>query len=166
MSKVIFLDFDGVLLTDQSARQQVDQGLTVDNYLRTVVFDTACVQNLLELIDQSSASVVLSTSWAMGTAWSEISTCLMRNGVDPSLVWEWDDPSDRNYMTPRRFNSSRAHEIQSWISLHAEVEHWVALDDDISIAGLAPHAVVTDPRRGLDKTSMNNALRALKITAV
>ena len=166
MSKVIFLDWDGVLLTDQSARHQVDQGLTVNNYLHTVVFDPHCVHNLLTLIDRSSACVVLSTSWAQGNTWSEISTCLLRNGIDPSLVWEWDDPSERTYMTPRKFNSSRAHEVQAWMHMHEEVQHWVAVDDDVSIAALAPHAVITDPRRGLDTSSMNNALRALKITAV
>ena len=158
MSKVVFLDFDGVLLPDPLAQAQTESGLTFNNYLEKVQFDTSCVDNLLKLVHDVEAEIVLSTSWALGHSLSELGNCLRRNGIDPGLIWSYDDPSSLDWMTPRRLTSNRAQEIQWWMYNHADVSDWCAIDDLSVIGQLAPHAVITDPTLGFDDASLQKAL--------
>lgn len=161
MQKIIFLDFDGVLLCDPSARAQADAGLTHNNYLSTVEFDPEPVANLNRILGVSGAEIVLSTSWASHSI-SDISRCLLRNGIDPSLIYTYDDPSARTYMTPRRLNSARDSEIGRWLDRHPHVTNWVAIDDLPSVKNLGPRGLQTDPVVGLDSQTAAEALRWLQ----
>lgn len=161
MTKVIFLDFDGVLLSDGMALVQSEAGLTHDNYLDRVEFDSDCVANLNSLLASSGAQIVLSTSWAQGNSFSSLSNCLLRNGIDSSLVWESDDPGEGSYMTPRNQGNHRGFEIAEWIDQHPEITVWCAIDDQPSIRVLGKHAVITDPARGFDKAALRKAQQIL-----
>ena len=161
MSKVIFLDFDGVLLTDRAAQQQTNRGLTVQNYLQTVVFDSHCVSRLNQLIEHTDAQLVLSTSWADGHSFSSLANCLMRNGIDPGHIWEYDDPSQAAWMTPRTGSSNRAREITSWLDAHPEITDWCAIDDRSEIDQLGARAVKTDPTKGFDSAALSQAVKIL-----
>lgn len=161
LSKVIFLDFDGVLLTDSAAQQQTNQGVTMQTYLQKVEFDRDCVSNLNQLVDRTGAQLVLSTSWAEGNSFSSVANCLMRNGIDPGHIWEYDDPSEHSWMTPRSSTDNRALQIAEWLKLHPEVNTWCAIDDRSEIAQLGPAAVITDPQRGLDSAALKKALSLL-----
>ena len=162
MTKIIFLDFDGVLLTDQDAQDQSDNnGLTRDNYLEKVVFNQDCINNLNALLLASDAEIVLSTSWALGHSISDLSHCLMRNGIDPGRLFEYDDPGDRGYMTPRKMSSGRSTEIGWWLEEHPEIERWVAIDDDASILHLKTNIVRTNPRLGFDRAALSRATSIL-----
>ena len=161
MTKIIFLDFDGVLLTDPQAQTQSDNGLTRDNYLKKVVFDRECVNNLNALLLASGAEIVLSTSWALGHSISDLSNCLMRNGIDPGRLFEYDDPGERAYMTPRKMSSGRSTEIGWWLEKHPEIERWVAIDDDPSILHLKKGIVRTNPRVGFDRAALSRATAIL-----
>lgn len=160
MTKIIFLDFDGVLLPDNQAVDQSNQGLTMSNYLSTVEFDRDCVLHLNALLLASHAEIVLSTSWAQGHSIGDLSNCLMRNGIDPGHLFEYDDPSEKAYMTPRS-SSSRSKQIEDWIAQHPEVNNWVALDDDSSVLHLGAHSVRTNPARGFDSEALNKAVKIL-----
>ena len=158
MQAIIFLDFDGVMLTDPNA---VSQNLTHSNYLTTAKFDTECVENLLDLIHSTGAEIVLSTSWADGTPFSQLASLLLRNGIDPGYLFEYDDPSLGGYMTPREAGGARWEAITQWLQEHDHVTRWVAIDD-INLTGTLPgHAVLTDPRKGLDKKALAKAKRIL-----
>lgn len=158
---IIFLDFDGVLLSDPSALQQSQQGLTHANYLEKVVFDPGCVNNLNHILTQTHAQIVLSTSWALGHPLSSLADCLDRNNINSSRIFEYEDPSLANYMTPRKFTSNRANEIGWWLEDHADISNWVALDDMQIIRQLGPRSIVTDPTIGLTKTDVAKAVAIL-----
>ena len=162
MTKIIFLDFDGVLLPDNVAVEQANQGLTVGNYLQTVKFDADCVNNLNALLLASGAEIVLSTSWARGHSISDLGNCLMRNGIDPGRLFEYDDPGERAYMTPRNMSSGRSSEIGWWLDAHPEIDKWVAIDDDPSVLHLKDHAVRTNPTVGFDKSALSRAVNILQ----
>jgi hypothetical protein len=162
MSKVIFLDFDGVLLTDDQTQQQVNRSLTTQNYLKTVSFDPTAVANVNRLIESTGAQLVLSTSWADGNSFSSLANCLMRNRIDPGNIWEYDDPSQGSWMTPRSSNSNRAQEIATWLESHPEVSDWCAIDDRSEIDQLGSRAVKTDPRKGFDNSALAQALKILR----
>lgn len=161
MTKIVFLDFDGVLLPDPDAREQAAQGLTTNNYLSKVVFNPSCVNNFNALLKATHAEIVLSTSWADGHSVSEISNCLMRNGIDPSCIFEYDDPSEGNYMTPRQQGSNRGQEVLDWTLDHPEIDTWVAIDDNPAILYLKTNYVRTHPDHGFDKASLAKALSIL-----
>jgi hypothetical protein len=157
MTKIVFLDFDGVLLPDPDAREQANQGLNTSNYLQKVVFNPICVANLNHLLQTTHAEIVLSTSWADGHSISELSHCLMRNGIDPSCIFEYDDPGESNYMTPRSTISNRGQEIQNWINNHPEISSWVAIDDNAAILYLKSNYVRTHPDHGFNKQCLEKA---------
>jgi hypothetical protein len=163
MTKIVFLDFDGVLLPDPDARTQAERGLTQSNYLTKVLFNPTCVANLNSLLHATHAEIVLSTSWASGHSLSELSNCLLRNGIDPTAIFEYDDPGEGNWMTPRATTFNRGEEIQHWLEQHPEISTWVALDDNPSILYLKTNYVRTHPSRGFDKSSLNKAQTILSV---
>ena len=162
MTKVIFLDFDGVLLPDPLALKQTQEnGLTKDNYLEQVEFDPECVANLNKIIAVTHAEIVLSTSWAMGNSISKLGNCLLRNGIDPSNIFGYDDPNHGGWRTPRKMSSLRSDEIGWWISEHPEITEWVAIDDDPSILHLKTNYVRTNPAIGLNADAGSKAIAIL-----
>jgi hypothetical protein len=161
VTKIVFLDFDGVLVPDVDAQQQTNSGLTHANYLSTVAFNPICVGNLNQLLHTTHAEVVLSTSWAKGHSISQLSNCLMRNGIDPSNIFEYDDPSENSYMTPRNKAYNRGEEIGAWLRAHPEITQWVAIDDDSTVLHLRTNFVRTNPRAGFDAASLQKALKIL-----
>jgi hypothetical protein len=162
MTKILFLDFDGVLLPDSLAHKQVEKnGLNPDNYLEIVEFDQHCVANLNKIIAATHAEIVLSTSWAMGNSISKLSNCLLRNGIDPSNIFEYDDPIHGSWLTPRKMSSLRSNEIGWWIGNHPEITNWVAIDDDPSILHLKTNYVRTNPAVGLNAEAASKAITIL-----
>ena len=65
MKKILFLDFDGVLVTDRYQMQLLDDGvqLHVDEY--GARFDPVCVENLRRIIDSNDADIVIPSTWKM-----------------------------------------------------------------------------------------------------
>ena len=61
MKKILFLDFDGVLVTDRYQTQLMDDGvqLHVDEY--GAKFDPVCVENLRQIIDSTDAEIVVTS---------------------------------------------------------------------------------------------------------
>ena len=161
LTKIVFLDFDGVLLPDPVAQEQVNQGLTRANYLDKVIFDAQCLSNFMNILNTTHAEIVLSTSWALGHSFSQITSCLERNGISTHHIFEWEDPSEHTYMTPRKLTSYRQHEISWWLQDHPEITEWVALDDMQGIASLGPRAIVTDPAVGLTHLDAAKAMAIL-----
>jgi len=161
ITKVVFLDFDGVLLPDPDAHAQAQNGMNSSNYLSSVVFNPLCVSNLLHLLNKTGAEIVLSTSWADGHSLSDLSNCLMRNGIDPTLIFDYDDPGEKTYMTPRDPKYNRGEEVRAWLTEHTEIQQWVALDDNPSIMLLRERVVRTNPSRGFDRAALQKAMSFL-----
>lgn len=163
MTKIIFLDFDGVLLTIGDTKLQIDfDGLTRSNYLDTVVFTKECVCNLNDLLNATQAKIVMSTSWADHQNISVIGSCLERNNIDPTNIFEYDLGIDGDWKTPRKLTSHRYHEIKWWMNDHPEIKKWAVLDDDPSVRHLEQtHVVKTNPEIGLGSSDLIKAIKIL-----
>ena len=148
-------------MPDPVAQQQAENGLTHANYLQQVKFDSTCVAHLMHIVNSTDAQIVLSTSWAMGYRFTQLNNCLRRNGIPIEVVFEWEDPSERGYMTPRRITSYRQHEISWWLDEHPDITNWVALDDLQAVSSLGPRAIVTDSQVGLTSTDAAKAIAIL-----
>jgi hypothetical protein len=97
----------------------------------------------------------------MGHSFSQITSCLERNSINTQHIFEWEDPSEHSYMTPRKLSSHRVNEISGWLVDHPEITNWVAEDDITGIASLGPRAIVTDPTVGLAHSDAAKAIAML-----
>ena len=64
MKKILFLDFDGVLVTDRGQQSLLSTGGTLrDDH--GALFDPECVGCLKEIIDATDAEIVVTSTWKM-----------------------------------------------------------------------------------------------------
>ena len=158
MSKLIFLDIDGVLNRTRSA-----------SHIRV---EAELVKRLKWVLDETGAAVVLSTFWRHFDEY--IAYILHRHGIDGGLVIGStpgrvgsisDAPSAR--LSRSAFDddeySGRAAEIRTWLDAHPSVTRFVILDDRASAADEATQAffVHTDAAVGLTDADVEKALRIL-----
>lgn len=121
--KVIFLDVDGVLNSDEFFENNTD-----DSYI-----DIKAVKLIKKAIEETGANVVVSSSFRYNQAFKEIEEILLRNGI----LFE---------KTPF-INNERGREIKQWLSEESEIEDYVILDDEIFEdfnEGLLSHLIKMD----------------------
>jgi hypothetical protein len=143
MSKIIFLDIDGVL---NGIAYQI--AATED----PPFIDKSRLPILRDIIDKSGAQVVLSSSWKRGwEAGCGFDLAFRQAGID---IYD---------VTP---NLGRKHtEITAWLKEHPDTESFVILDDAEGGWGkLLPHVIITDPihEKGLENKHISYALQILK----
>ena len=64
MKNIMFLDFDGVLVTDRGQKYHLETNGTLrDDH--GALFDPECVVCLKEIIDATDADIVISSTWKM-----------------------------------------------------------------------------------------------------
>jgi len=143
--KIIFLDIDGVLVTRQLG-----------------VFDQGLLRNLKHIVDETGASIVLSSDWRRHpSARAEARRELRRAGMDfishtPCL---------------NQFVPQRPTEIMSWRREHPQgprghPEPWVAIDDRPLLQErhgnyLRGHFVQTHPLQGLTRKAADDVVKIL-----
>lgn len=147
--KIIFLDVDGVLNNFvDSWPNQFGKGVQ-----STFVVDPRCVLAFYHLLAESDAKVVMSSTWAVHKDQMRYLHLVMP-GLKEYLHQDW--------MTPRKFSSTRGQEIQMWLQEHPETTHWVVLEDsrDAWLAANSLNVIETNTVTGL---TFEDAIRALKI---
>jgi hypothetical protein len=142
--KIVFLDFDGVLNSENSTRQ----------FGTKYRFAKSNVAALNEILLQTSARVVITSTWREGLMLSEIARHLERDGVLPGRVAG----------KTRSLGKARGHEIDAWLrSVPYAVSSYVILDDRDDMEMHRERLVLVNPQVGLD---MLNARRAIELLAV
>ncbi|CAE8712007.1 unnamed protein product [Polarella glacialis] len=149
--KLIFLDVDGVLNT-------TSRGSAYSSAEETLKFD--CVQQLVTLVGNSSARLVLSSSWR--------SCLLLKMQLWSKLVAQGLLEDCIVGQTPPITFTQRAAEISAWLSQNqceGWTGDWVALDDmDLSDEqDLHDHFVWVDPEFGLSEDNVTLALKLLNV---
>lgn len=127
-TRVIFLDFDGVL-TLELERPGVD-GATAYKFSG---LDPEKILLLNEVIARTGACVVVSSSWKRGRTASQLQGVLEHHGFRGAVIGTTPDlPGEAE-----RPGSMRGHEIATWLDAHPEVTAFVMLDDGRHTSGLA-----------------------------
>ena len=111
--KVIFLDVDGVLNSDEYIARTIKEktlGIFAD-------VDTDKIRLLQQAIQATGANIVLSTSWRYSKRIGSLKELLGLYGI-------YTDS------TPC-INQERGTEIRTWLNEHPEVEDYVILDDEV-----------------------------------
>lgn len=130
---VILLDFDGPMIPMRAYFLPTQTN-------PVSIFDPCAVALLNRLIAISQAKIVISSTWGR-QGLSTITDVLAKNNIDPSHLHE-------DWITPRKFSSSRSSECKWWLDDHPEVTHYVALDDEQLNYDMLPHAIQCDPYEG------------------
>lgn len=145
--KIIFLDIDGVLNNGDFLYNQVQTQMTAPKEC----IDRKAVMLLNQLIDETGAKVVISSSWRLFYTIEELREYLSENGFEGEVI----DYTEDLYTEPR------GKEIKKWLDTH-KVESFVILDDDGDMAEVAPYLIQTDFYKGLLEEHVDSAVKMLK----
>ena len=117
--RVIFLDFDGVLNSREWMEKRAAQG---EIFSMVEEVDASAVANLNEIIAQTGAKVVISSSWRLAFDMAHIEGVLRKAGFKGMIISK----------TPRRttYPARRGNEIKQWLEERDNIESYVIVDDD------------------------------------
>ncbi len=131
--KVVFLDIDGVMATGETFNQHVHIGEH-----GFCPFAKGPVYQLNRILKETGAEIVVSSSWRCdGPRWDALMTHFKDQGVEKR-------PIGRTIDLTKKVNGiwqsgQRGDEIKVWLS--ADVEAYVALDDDSDMDAIPGHFV-------------------------
>ena len=156
LSKIIFLDFDGVLNTEYHQRQlQFEGKIWQDKH--GAIFDPEAVKQLQAIVDKTHADIVIESSWkylgleAMQDMWKDRQLPGKVIGITPSAI------SDNILLSTDLdvLDSSMLHckgaEIASWLHENnmQEVPYVIIDDEYVILESQLPHFILTNPYDGL-----------------
>ena len=135
--KVIFLDFDGVIVSGKS-------------YLEA---NPENVAHLNTIIEKSQAQIVISSSWRIGRSIMQLKDLLLHWGVRGVVIGT----------TPNSWGGHRGQQIKRWMDDNERIDvvDFVILDDSSDIQPLEAHHVQPHFHQGLQLEHVNQALRIL-----
>jgi hypothetical protein len=182
--KILFLDIDGVLNSTEFIglkathkgygkpltrweRQLISKALEhweapnveipkarrmIQNDIRQL--DRAAIERLNEIIRQTGAKIVVSSTWRMWYRAPGLQLILSSFGLQGDVI-------DRTWLSPSRY---RAHEIRKWLEeTSLKVESFVAIDDDsFDMVEVADRLVKTSCLTGLLDEHIERAVEILR----
>jgi hypothetical protein len=146
--RIIFLDFDGVLVNRQSFLTR--NALYERGSRQQEKADPPCVNALNRIIRETGAYIVVSSSWRLGTPLCELETLLLDWGVRGVVL-------DKTPVYPSK---TRGFEIEGWLQTCAAT-NFVILDDDTDMGALLPRLVKTSFKTGLTEADADKAIALL-----
>lgn len=151
--KVIFLDFDGVLNSNQylqSGRHPDGCGIGLDPF---------AVVRLRRLVHETDAKIVVTSTWRTGRSVDNLSGLLQAAGCHLEVLDKTPD-----LYTKSHGYKHRGDEINAWLrSTWHEVESYVVIDDDV-VEGFTDVQVNTSFDDGLQNCHVDAAIRILGAT--
>jgi len=155
MSKIIFLDFDGVITTLKSNWH----------------LDKEKMEMVKQICDATGAKIVISSSWRRYTLEQTIEAITTQEtvyGHNPFPVPEYIvDITSRMYAFKHgnketHYGLCRGVEIEQWLSEHQDVTDYVILDDDSDmLLSQKAHFIKTHTFRGISKRDVERAINIL-----
>ncbi|MCA0388505.1 MAG: hypothetical protein LCH52_08420 [Bacteroidetes bacterium] len=154
--KLIFLDFDGVLVTNSS--------LLIYNTFKSIGFsptslfrliDGESMKNLNELIDKTKAKIVITSQWRRTMSLGEIKGVLVMAGFKyGDMILNTND-----FFADER---DRGDEIANFLAID-ELEKFIIIDDSCEVysSDQRERLVCPDPEKGFTKADMEKAITIL-----
>jgi hypothetical protein len=143
--KVLFLDIDGVLNSEQSAvyyHRLWEANKPRDCPKEEDELCPIAISNLRFIAENCpDLKIVITSVWRLGEKLERFQKIFKNVGLDPDLLIG---------MTPGTYNAYRGAEIQDWLNKHgSKVESFAIVDDDDDMAHLADKLVQTHWTLGL-----------------
>jgi hypothetical protein len=185
--KIIFLDFDGVLNSENWYRRRFNEIGTTDisGKYPLYEFDPLSIKELNRIVEQTGASVVVSSSWRVGNRIEDLQQMLDAVGFVGNVIDTTPRFSTKgidNNQNPTTYTIPRGCEIEWWLketgkfqrinwSLEMQLEYleksivknYIILDDDSDMLyGQREHYVKCNGYGfGLDKQTADTAIKIL-----
>lgn len=178
--KVIFLDIDGVLNSEDWYKkrfEEVDKAL-ISSMHPFYEFDPLLVQNLNRIVKETGAKVVVSSTWRKKRSVEELQEILEKVGFEGEVI---DKTPYFGGIGGFGYTVPRGCEIEWWVENQgyrrinwskerlqeemqkSKVKNYVILDDDSDMLfSQREHFVQTSWKSGLDASSVERAIRILK----
>ena len=153
MVKYIFLDFDGVLNTEQyQAELCVDGKLTSDEY--GPLFDPKAVNRLAAIVEKTKAQIVITSSWRFIHDEDALNDMWEKRGM-PGEIYR--------VLKPDNSISSRGEEIQRFFdSREKDFTPYIILDDENDfLPEQLPKVIVSNPVKGISNQDVEKAISIL-----
>lgn len=163
MSKIIFLDIDGVLNSDywnENHEKEISEGTLIDDDK---------VELLNRIISSTKASVVLHSGWRfwfnkdiqpLRKESLRLVEILTRNHIIISDITP--DFTTQEIREKKKFSLVKAKEILAWLKAHQEVEKWIVIDDlCLHNDEIDKHQLKTNPLTGLTHEDVDLAINML-----
>lgn len=150
--KIIFLDFDGVLATENHTDDFLaSHGLPIaDKY--GFLFDPVCVYNLKSVIRETNADIVISSTWKLDMSLDDIRSMWKERNLPGNVIDS----------TPF-IDTIRGDEIDAWLNSHVTCRY--AIIDDMGKSEFNEHQYShlfqTEAYYGLDKLTAMNVIEFL-----
>lgn len=143
MTKLIFLDIDGVLVLQRSIRAKNEY-----------VFDQESVHNLLDIIEAAGETtrIIITSSWREN-----------RELTDLRKHFEWNGFPGELIIDTTQIFGRRDKEIQAYLDTYGPLESFVIIDDNEhdDLQCLEPFLVETTFKTGIDNKTKAEAIRIL-----
>ena len=136
MRKIIFLDVDGVLNSEEFSRWLWDNH--EKKYRGYELLDQRAILCLQDIVFVTGAEIVLSSSWRI----SSLRTKQLKEQLLPYGL----EIIDHTFSDAR---GERGDEIKEWLSRNPDVSHYVILDDDNDMSDIKDHLIQTTFYKGL-----------------
>ena len=150
----ILLDIDGVLVTTPSWKVPE---LNHDGFLE---FNSRAESNLIKLISETNASIVLTTTHRITYSIEKWKGIFNNRGIAVASIEKVNSRKTIYEMLERGV------EINEWVEKAGKDKNYVIIDDDQSIHALPQEIkerwVMTKPMIGLDEEGTNRAIEILK----
>ncbi|MGM9697996.1 MAG: HAD domain-containing protein [Prevotella sp.] len=151
MKKILFLDFDGVLVTDRCQTQQWNtNGVVRDSH--GALFDPECVKFLKEIIDITDADIVVTSTWKMEMGLEGVLRMWRDRGLPGKIIGT----------TPGIDPIHRGDEIAAWLTSFGEDCRFAIIDDtpftDFFREEQLPHLFKVDERIGIDEETARRVI--------
>lgn len=138
---IIFLDFDGVIVTQKS---------------RFHKFDKDCVSLVKYIMEETDSHIVISSSWRYQTSLEQFRDMFKEYKIDRKRIIG---------LTPILKSRTRGQEISAWFikaKEKIEINSYVILDDDSDMTNHLNYFVKTDTYKGISKDQALKAISILK----
>lgn len=167
--KVLFLDFDGVLNSQQwfIANEKTIKATSGLTWRHSSELDPAAVRRVLRIIEVTNAAVVISSSWRILHSLTEIEEIFEMSGF-PEMG---QHIIDKTPFDPTR-HVPRGQEIHDWIKTfeakNGRLDSYAILDDDSDMLPFqkAGHFVQTSWETGIQDAHVEKAIQILGATNV
>lgn len=163
MSKVIFLDIDGVLNSnfwETTRTKELSDGTLID---------ADKIALLGDLVHRTGARIILHSGWRfwydadckpLRAESQRLSDMLAAEGM--TIAGVTPDLTTEEIRRTRKVSLVKVQEILAWIAQHPETTGWVVLEDlDLHNEEVTRHQVMTDQTVGLTKADVETAVRIL-----
>ena len=149
---IVFLDFDGVLNTEQyQARLTVDGKPTKDTW--GPLFDPHAVESLRQILDDMDAQIVISSSWRYTHSLDNLRMMWEVRGLPGEI---------RDTLACGATYISRGEEIECWLERNERPDYVIIDDLDDFFPAQRDHYVETNPIVGITEADAQKAIEILR----